>query len=731
MILGRPGAAFTTWEETVGREARNRKAVAASIKKIRLKGAILCFEVWACFTLDRLEEQAKMKKAANRLFKAMLVKGFGAWREYNLVRGRLEKLLGKGSMKLDERREKCCFAAWTRHTHVAQYFRLASEKIARKVSRRVVWEVLTGWCDVVMEKKRLDGMLRKCAKRLGHAAVGAVFRRWLADVSVDESKHHAAAKFAMGATSTRLKVVFQAWAGLSGSAATEKKRRQELLNNSLRRLLARQKTLSFERWLELFDEAQRRKEVLATAVRRLKSLGVARAFKHWQSVLLTKKRRQARAVHSLLIADTRLRLKRSGGAFRRWRMWLQLKKETRGKIRKGLQICARVSLKFYMSAWSVQAQKGRRAASALRKMLDWQAAMAFAVWVGLVEAKHIRLQQLLASLTSWGDGFILSRVFHRWADHVQELLDEEANRFRPALVGLSPNLAARYREIVGESEFVQHPAVSPGLRDHSPRPTSPLRHIDVRGSSASLSDLRGSNDSSLRGSVSSPALTLKSAGVGSLDRPPGTSSPGGWSYGGESPVEDLSLEQLARSPCGMSAPSSSGGSHMDSVTAAAISRSRALAQLQDNQPQPQHGLRAGMGLKPAMLSDRPLPPTLAPRHRWQSRGSAVAGSASSSVGGMTIVSASVATTASTGTLDGYLPFTSAVPSGGDRTSHMTGAQLWLHQRRSGENTPPTALGGAPVSGSYGEPYSDPYSDVMRASTYRSGGETLNPPSGFY
>ena len=301
-------------------------------------------------------------------------------------------------------------------------------------------------------------------------------------------------------------------------------------------------------------------------------------------------------------------------------------------------------------------------------------------------------------------------VFNRWADYVQELLDEEASRFRPALAGLSPNLAARYREIVGESEFVQHPANSPGLSDHSQRPASPLRHIDVR-SSASLSDLRGSNDSSLRGSVSSPALTLKSVAMGR------GGSPGGWSYSGESPVEDLSLGQLARSPGGMSAESG-GGPQLDPVTAAAISRSRALAQLQDNLPQPQQGLPQAMDLKPATLSDRPPPPTLAPRQRWQR------GSASSSIGSMANVSTSVATTASTGTLDGYLPFTSAVPSG---ETSMTSAQLWLQQRRSGENKPPSALGGG------GRPMTangDPYSDVMRTSTYRSSGGVPFPPRGY-
>jgi hypothetical protein len=271
------------------------------------------------------------------------------------------------------------------------------------------WEVLTGWSDVVLEKKRLDTMLRKCGKRLSHAKLGAAFSRWLSEVSVDESKHHAAAKFAMGATSTRLKVVFKTWAELTGNAATQKKRRQELLNNSLRRLLARQKTLSFERWLELFDEAQRRKEVLSTALRRLKSLEVARGFHHWHGVLLAKKKRQARAVHHLLIADMRLRLKRSAGAFRPWKMWMQDKKAKRGKIRKGLRNCTRVTLKFYMSVWSAQAQQGRRAVSAVRKMLNRHAAMAFAAWVRVLEIKHIRLQQLLASLTHWGDGFILSR----------------------------------------------------------------------------------------------------------------------------------------------------------------------------------------------------------------------------------------------------------------------------------------------------------------------------------
>ena len=153
-------------------------------------------------------------------------------------------------------------------------------------------------------------------------------------------------------------------------------------------------------------QAGAKREAIAGAVR--KKDGTKPTLRAVDGVL-AKKKRQARAVHHLLIADMRLRLKRSAGAFRPWKMWMQDKKAKRGKIRKGLRNCTRVTLKFYMSVWSAQAQQGRRAVSAVRKMLNRHAAMAFAAWVRVLEIKHIRLQQLLASLTHWGDGFILSR----------------------------------------------------------------------------------------------------------------------------------------------------------------------------------------------------------------------------------------------------------------------------------------------------------------------------------
>jgi hypothetical protein len=577
---GLQGAAWSRWAEIAGRMGRNRKVVASSLTKFRLRAAMLCLEEWTAFVLRQQEKQAKLRRAAMRFSRAMVVKSFGAWNEHIQVKASLHKLLGRGSKRQMERRQAVHFGAWVREMHAARHFKTVSAKIARKASRGLCWEVLAGWHGAVSEIVRLNTTLRRCSTRLANANLGQAYNRWLAAVSVDESKHHAAARFAMAAASTRSRFVFLEWAALSGKMADDKRKREDMLNKSLRRLLMRAVTLAFECWLEIFDAAQRRKEVLATALRRLKSLEVAKAYHHWRGVLIVKRKRQARAIHALLIADTRLRIKRGGSVLRPWVGWVRARKAERGKVRKGLRNCGRVAIKYYLSIWRADAQKGRQAAGAVRKMLHRHVALAFAKWWEVLDHKHARLRTLLSTLAQWADGFVIRRVFIRWASHVHRLLDEQARAFRPALAGLSPNLAARYREIVGESEFVEHPANSPGLRDYSPRPVSPLRHIDVRSSGGSDYSLRGSGSYGGGGGSGSALLGGGGGGGGSaVSSPNGSPSPsfvlrsnpslgmsmqhsaaaagggggggspaattGSGSMAGGSPIADWSLEQLA------------------------------------------------------------------------------------------------------------------------------------------------------------------------------------------
>eukprot|EP01043_Picozoa_sp_COSAG02_P004311 COSAG02_NODE_111_length_36009_cov_42.221248_8_plen_1415_part_00 len=679
---GVQGRAWYTWLATVRRIVNNRMAVAGAVQKIRLKAAMLCFQMWAAFVLAQQEKEAKLRRGALRFSRNMVVKAFGAWKEHIKIGAQLHKLLGKGTERQTERQKAKCYTAWVHAVHAAQHYRVVSSKIARKSSRGICLETLYGWRQVVAETARLNATLRRCSLRLAHARTGSAFNWWLTVVTVDESKHYAAARFAMGAASTRSRFVFREWAAVSARIIEEKRRREDKLSSSLKRMLMRLKMLAFECWLELFDALQQRKESLAKALRRLKSLESAKAFQHWRGALFAKRKRQARAAHAMLVADTRLRLKRGGRVFRPWIGWIRARKAQRAMIRKGLRKCARVALKHYTAAWRVYTVQCRHAAGAVRKMLNWHLALSFGTWLQLMERKRERLRMLLSTMTQWADGFAIRRVFLRWASCVQRATgasEPSARAFRPALAGLSPNLAARYRDIVAEDEFVQHPAVSPGLRDHSPRPTSPLRHVDVRSSGS---------DYSLRGSGEGSSLVLGASAVGSpsqssLSLQGVTNLPDAVTSGRmASPIADWSLEQLASAA---PPPPSQVGYPNDIEVHNSGSLSGPLDFRQDRriasmaQKSRHNSLNSAESLAQSIVHQEARGPPLqshAQMHVLQAQQPFGHTAKASRMA----VNSSLATTASGASYDG-LPPTSARPDHAE-VPRLSSAEMWLQQRRS-------------------------------------------------
>ena len=684
----RSRAVFVGWADANRRMVRNRKAVANAVKKFRLKAAMLCLELWTAYVLRQQEKIAKLRRALLRFSRILAVKAFGAWHERVQLGAQLRKLLGKGTKRQVERQRAQYYSAWVHAVHAAQQYRTISAKIAQKSSRIMYKEVLCGWKQVAEETARLNATLRRCLMRLAREKAGSAFSRWLAAIRVDESKRHAAARFAMGAVLTRSRFVFREWAAVSAKVAEEKRRRESTLRSTLHRMMMRSKTLAFECWVELFDAAQLRKEVLTKALRRLKSLGTAKAFHHWRGVLVEKRRRQARAVHAVLVADSRLRMKRGGRVLRPWIGWVRARASQRAMVRKGRRKCARVALKHCISALRAHVKQNRHAAAALRKMLNRHLALSFRSWWQLLERKRERFGLFLSTLSQWADEFTIRRVFVRWASCVQQAHDAAAQltgAFRPALAGLSPDLAARYKDIVEGNEFVQHPAVSPGLRDHSPRPPSPLRHVNARSSGSDYS-LRGSGEGSSRllggSGVGSPSESLLSL-QGYL---PGA----GTERTMASPIADWSLEQLAAAasppppqlgyahglesamPLHKGAPFTSTGTASSLRGSLDFGRERGgiASSAQENR---HHELSAAdkRAQSLAHLKARgPPPQPLAQMRAHQvqhpfdrkSFGSGMA------------VSSSLATTASGTSYDG-LPPTTAIPG-------LTSAERWLQQRRS-------------------------------------------------
>ena len=677
----RSRAVFEGWADANRRMVRNRKAVASAVKKICLKDAMLCLEIWTAYVLRQQEKIAKLRRAALRFSRTSVVKAFGAWHERVQLVTQLHKLLGKSTKRQAERQRAQCYAAWVHAVRVVQQYRTISAKIARKASRIIYRDALRGWRQLAEETARLNATLRRCLMRVARGTIGSAFNRWLAAISVDESRRHAAARFAMGAALTRSRIMLREWAAVSAKIAEENRRRENTLRSALQRMMMRSKTLAFECWVELFDAAQLRKELLAKALRRLKSLGTAKALHHWRGVLLEKRRRQARAVHAVLVADTRLCLKRGGRVLRTWIGWVRVRKSQRAMVCKGRRKCARVALKYCISALRTHAKQHRYSAAALRKMLNWHLALSFRSWRQLLERKRERFGLFLSTLGQWADGFTIRRIFARWASCVEQL----TGAFRPALAGLSPNLAARYKDIVEENEFVQHPAVSPGLRDHSPRPLSPLRHIDVRSSGSDYS-LRGSAEGSsqlLGGSVvGSPSESL----LGLQGYLPGA----GIERTTPSPIADWSLEQLATaaspppSQLGTAngfqsaAPALKGPLSAQTGTASSLSgfldfgpERRGIPSSAQENRRHELSLAEKRAQSLAHLKARgPPPQPLAQMRAHQvqhpfDRKSFGAGMA---------LSSSLATTASGTSYDG-LPPTTAIPQ-------LTSAELWLQQRRS-------------------------------------------------
>ena len=79
-------------------------------------------------------------------------------------------------------------------------------------------------------------------------------------------------------------------------------------------------------------EVQRQGQVLKAALSRLGNLGLSVAFHHWEGVVRTRKFRQARAVHLLLVAETRLKQRRWGVAMRHWSGWAASKRAERAQV---------------------------------------------------------------------------------------------------------------------------------------------------------------------------------------------------------------------------------------------------------------------------------------------------------------------------------------------------------------------------------------------------------------
>ena len=247
----------------------------------------------------------------------------------------------------------------------------------------------------------------------------------------------------------------------------------------------------FTGWLEMHAEVQRQGQVLKAALSRLGNLGLSVAFHHWEGVVRTRKFRQARAVHLLLVAETRLKQRRWGVAMRHWSGWAASKRAERAQVRRGRRACARLLLAHNFELWCAALRAKWQAKRVVKQMLHRHLASAFSGWVRVLEERAARLSAALNCFAAWGDGFVERKLFARWVGYVQAVQEERS--LRPALAGLSPNLVARYKSILGSVrlDFDAGPAAggtrvrptyspSPGGVDvsafvSSPRPLSPVR----------------------------------------------------------------------------------------------------------------------------------------------------------------------------------------------------------------------------------------------------------------
>ena len=216
-------------------------------------------------------------------------------------------------------------------------------------------------------------------------------------------------------------------------------------------------------------EVQRQGQVLKAALSRLGNLGLSVAFHHWEGVVRTRKFRQARAVHLLLVAETRLKQRRWGVAMRHWSGWAASKRAERAQVRRGRRACARLLLAHNFELWCAALRAKWQAKRVVKQMLHRHLASAFSGWVRVLEERAARLSAALNCFAAWGDGFVERKLFARWVGYVQAVQEERS--LRPALAGLSPNLVARYKSILGSVrlDFDAGPAAG-GARVYPPSP---------------------------------------------------------------------------------------------------------------------------------------------------------------------------------------------------------------------------------------------------------------------